>query len=455
MTAGPAAVGPPLTQALTNVLGTTTPSWRLLCAAATILSFLATTAFVIAKIQDLPNRVAKAQTAYSRLEGLKTLLEITDIGTAKAVEQYTQVVHDLSFVPTHELDRERPEDNLSSKLPSWRVGSRAERRYAYENIRVFFATDRNRTSFRPTAVKFGGRRSKLRYGTCVVSIPEAHKIGELEGPSMWRLEFREVPWKHVVLLEAKVLKKADFFSEVCQRVKTSRKQHAFIFIHGYNVTFMDAARRTAQIAKDLNFDGAPVFYSWPSRGAIKAYPVNEQSIEWAETNVKNFFVEFLTRSEADNVYLIAHSMGNRAMARALSALMSERPDLKDRVTEIILTAPDIDADVFKRDIAPAFAKAGRPVTLYASSEDRALAASKSFHGYSRAGESGEHLVIAEGIETIDATGVDTSFLGHTHMSTRTVMSDIWYLVNDRKRAEMRFGLEPRNRAAGRYWCFKK
>jgi hypothetical protein len=99
ITAGPAAGGPPLTQALTEVLGTTTPSWRLLCAAATVLSFLATTALAIHKIQDLPNRVAKAQAAYSRLEGLETLLDTTEIGTAKAAEQYTQVVHDLSFVP--------------------------------------------------------------------------------------------------------------------------------------------------------------------------------------------------------------------------------------------------------------------------------------------------------------------------------------------------------------------
>ncbi|WP_429550866.1 alpha/beta hydrolase [Paraburkholderia sp. MM5477-R1] len=39
-----------------------------------------------------------------------------------------------------------------------------------------------------------------------------------------------------------------------------------LFIRGFKVGFVDAARRTAQMAYDLGFDGAPVFFSWPSQG---------------------------------------------------------------------------------------------------------------------------------------------------------------------------------------------
>ncbi|HEY8360578.1 MAG TPA: alpha/beta hydrolase, partial [Ramlibacter sp.] len=68
-------------------------------------------------------------------------------------------------------------------------------------------------------------------------------------------------------------------------------------------------------------------------------------------------------SDAPNVYLTAHSMGNRAQTRALVSLLAEKPTLRSRLKEeVILTAPDIDADVFRRDIAPALVKAGRPVT---------------------------------------------------------------------------------------------
>ncbi len=36
------------------------------------------------------------------------------------------------------------------------------------------------------------------------------------------------------------------------------KDHAFIFVHGYNTSFDYAIYRTAQIAYDLKFDGAAV-----------------------------------------------------------------------------------------------------------------------------------------------------------------------------------------------------
>jgi esterase/lipase superfamily enzyme len=258
-----------------------------------------------------------------------------------------------------------------------------------------------------------------------------------------------------VLLKAVIASKDQFFSDLVARVHQSSASSAFVFVHGYNVTFEDAARRTAQIAYDLGFDGAPTFYSWPSRGSTAAYTVDEQNIEWAQANLKGFLDDFFARSDAQSVYLIAHSMGNRALTRAVASLMSNKPALQGRLRELILTAPDIDADVFKRDIAPALAATGRPVTLYASSKDLALIASKKVHGYARAGDSGQGLVVVPGIETVDATWVDTSLVGHFYFAeARSVLSDLFYLIREGKRADQRFGLRPVEVPAGRYWEFK-
>lgn len=280
-------------------------------------------------------------------------------------------------------------------------------------------------------------------------------MGELESPSIWRLEFREDPEKHVVLLNVNVTTKDDFFADLSQLIRNSSRQQAFLFVHGYNVTFEDAARRTAQISYDLAFAGAPVFYSWPSRGTEAAYPYDEANIEWAESNLRRFLQDFLTRSEAEDIYLIAHSMGNRALTRAVASVLENNPQLRTRVKEVILTAPDIDADVFKRDIVPALTATGRPVTLYASSEDNALKLSKTFHGYPRAGDAGPGLIIMPGMETIDATSVDSSFLGHSYFAdNQTVLSDIYYLLNYARRAHQRTALEAKDTDQGRYWEFK-
>jgi esterase/lipase superfamily enzyme len=322
----------------------------------------------------------------------------------------------------------------------------------FVRVRVHYATDRNYVPGAQPAAMYGTGRGTLSFGYCDVSIPREHRAGELETRSLWRLEFRDDPAKHVVLLSALVRSRDEFFGDVAARVRSSPKSSAFIFVHGYNVTFEDAARRTAQISYDLGFEGAPVFYSWPSQGKTLAYPADEQNIEWAQANLKTFLEEFFTQSGAQNVYLIAHSMGNRALARAVGTLLAEKPSLKERLKEVILTAPDIDADVFKRDIAPALTATGRPVTLYASSVDLALAASKEFHGYPRAGDSGADLVVLPGIETIDATQVDTGLLGHSYFAeSGFVLSDIFHLINDGARANMRMGLHPVDVRAGRYW----
>jgi esterase/lipase superfamily enzyme len=323
-------------------------------------------------------------------------------------------------------------------------------------VRVLFATDRNRTPGAKPAEAFGNGRATLSFGNCDVSIPRDHRMGELESPSIWRLEFRKDPAKHVVLLSTVIKSKDEFFGDLVARVRASARSSTFVFVHGYNVTFEDAARRTAQISYDLAFEGAPVFYSWPSQGATAAYTVDEQNIEWAQANLRGFLEEFFMRSDAQNVYLIAHSMGNRALTRAVASLLTDKPTLRSRLKEVILTAPDIDADVFKRDIAPALTATGRPVTLYASSEDLALVASKKVHGYPRAGDSGRGLVVVPGVETIDATYVDTSLLGHSYFAeTRSVLSDMFYLIRNGERADMRFGLRRVDAQAGRYWEFKR
>jgi esterase/lipase superfamily enzyme len=330
-------------------------------------------------------------------------------------------------------------------------------KFPYAVVKVFYATDRNLTNSSKPSGMYGSNRAPVTYyGTCEVSIPRDHRMGELESPSILRFEFREDPKKHVVLLKVSVYDKSKYFTEIAGRIHESSSNSAFLFVHGYNVTFEEAARRTAQISYDLGFDGAPVFYSWPSQGTVPGYPVDETNVNWSKTNIKHFLEDFVTRSDAQNIYLIAHSMGNRALTLALGSLFSERSDLRQRFQEIILTAPDIDAEVFKRDIAPKIVGTKPCVTLYASSEDKALLASKKFHGYPRAGDAESGLVIVPGIETIDATDVDTSFLGHSYFAeTKSVLADMFYLIHGGVRANQRFSLMPVEISTGRYWKFKK
>lgn len=299
-------------------------------------------------------------------------------------------------------------------------------------------------------------RGELEVGTCEVSIPAIHQIGELERPSLFLFEFNEDPTKHVMVMSVEQEEPQKFFSEVKQQVDKSAERQTFVFVHGYNVTFEGAAQRTAQLKYDLEFDGPAIFYSWPSQGALMGYMFDENNVAWTVPHLEEFLKAVAEKTGAKQIHLIAHSMGNRALTAALERLSNKLlPDEAPLFNEVLLTAPDIDADIFRRDIAPSIVKTARRVTLYASSNDDALKISKKFHGYPRAGESGDNLVIVSGIDTIDVSGVDTSLLGHTYYGDNdTVITDIVQLLRESKPPGLRARLRAAIRDGLEYWVFK-
>lgn len=328
----------------------------------------------------------------------------------------------------------------------------------YWTVRTYFATNRNLAGRNESRSDFGNMPGEISYGICDVTIPKSHRIGETEMPSVWRLQFAEDPDKHMTVKSVEVLDRDDFFGNLSSRIQQASHRSALIFVHGYNVTFENAARRTAQIAFDLNFQGAAVFFSWPSAGTVMAYPRDAQVSEITRPKLKEFLVNFLIRSDVDNVFVIAHSMGARVVAPVIAELLQLNNLARERIKEVILAAPDIDATVFTDQIAPAFIAAGEPVTLYASSNDYALLASKIFNGFPRLGDSGKGMVIIAGMETIDASDVPTDFLGHSYIgNSRSLVSDIYYIIAERLRADRRAGLSRVDRVAEGtpYWVFKK
>jgi esterase/lipase superfamily enzyme len=293
-------------------------------------------------------------------------------------------------------------------------------------IPVWFATDRAATGSRIPDDFFGPERNHktLSFGVVDVTVPNNHIVGQLEAPSFWRFQFWDDPTKHVLLAGLFTLDEANFFTALQQDLHNSGMHQAFIFIHGYNVTFKDAARRAGQITRDLAFPGIPILYSWPSQGRVKDYPVDATNASWTVAHLEWFLLEVAKRSGAKIIHLIAHSMGNLALIYAIKALAKRTPVFN----EIVLTAPDIDAAVYA-DMAGIIRSTAQRVTLYASSRDRALRLSKRFNGYPRAGDASGKMIIAAGVDTIDATAVNTDVLGHSYFgNNRTVLSDIHYLV---------------------------
>nr|WP_223504868.1 alpha/beta hydrolase [Pseudomonas sp. BF-R-24] len=321
-------------------------------------------------------------------------------------------------------------------------------------VKVLFATNRKQLDSERCAEAYSGRRGSFgdtKYGYCMVSIPVGHEVGVIEEKRWYQL--KEAPDKHVMLLGGQTISKQDF-DKMLNLGLVNKSTSTLLFVHGYNVSFADAAKRTAQMAYDLNFSGVPLFFSWPANGKVLSYAADEASVEWSEPALYDFLVDHLSNSKIEQTFLIAHSMGNRAVLSSLARLKLERPDLRYKLKEVVLAAPDVDAEQFVDIIVPKIADPKAPVTLYASSRDKALLTSKKLHYYERAGDVPEIIKVYGGVEFIDASAVKTDFLNHSYMAeSRSVISDILDLFGGSRPAS-RSGLRVREAQVGQYWEIK-
>jgi esterase/lipase superfamily enzyme len=334
----------------------------------------------------------------------------------------------------------------------------ARPRDGYESVTVFYGTDRARSGSTAASDYYGTGRSELEVGTVEVSIPADHEIGTLEADGIFE---GPDPRQHVLVLSIDPATESGFVQDLSSMIANSDDNDALVFIHGYNVSFEDAARRTAQIAYDLEFSGAPVMYSWPSQAALKGYPIDEANIRWTVPHLSEFLDLVVSSSGAESVHLIAHSMGNRALTEVLRRYAAEalEGDVENspRFNQIVLVAPDVDADVFRDEIAPRIQNLAERVTLYASENDKALKVSESVHGHPRAGNLSSGVIVAEGVEIVDASDVDTTLfqavsLGHSYFAEESaVISDLRQILARRTPTER--GLMALAVAGGHYWKF--
>ncbi len=292
-------------------------------------------------------------------------------------------------------------------------------------ITTYYATNRKPTGQAEPAAYYGSDSDvAFHYGRATVTIPPTHTAGNLELPTLWRLERSPDANKHFVLKAVSPLTADAMRQEMIAKTAGMKKKPLLLFVHGYNVSFRDAALRTAQMSYDLKFPGVAMFYSWPSAGSIFGYLHDEEATILSEVVFESLLKD-LAKLPFTDIYIVAHSMGNRIVSQAIEANAGKLPNLR----ELLLAAPDINADVFRAVIAPKLAALQKSnkmrTTIYASSSDVALQASKVVHGYRRVGETSGGVFTYPGIETIDASSASSMLRDYGH----------GYLVDSRVRAE--------------------
>jgi esterase/lipase superfamily enzyme len=166
------------------------------------------------------------------------------------------------------------------------------------------------------------------------------------------------------------------------------ERRLIVYVHGYYNNFEDALHRGSNL-HDLNSPGVPiVVFSWPSLNRRPDYMRDEDSIAWAQDQLDELLLELSAMSE--DITIVSHSMGARALLRAVERLDLQDPARGRRVRRIVLGSPDIDRDQVMRRrglFERLLEQPGRQILAYVSRHDRAVGLSQAIHGYSRLGTS--------------------------------------------------------------------
>lgn len=227
----------------------------------------------------------------------------------------------------------------------------------------------------PGEIYSGDRARDRSLFNLVVSIPPdgARTAGEVQWPKSLPAD----PAKDFVTLKARDMDRAQ--ARAWFQGAAGEKKRLFVFVHGFNNTFEDAAYRFAQIVHDSGTDAAPALFTWPSRGSTFDYLYDKESATYSRDALEDLLTRAATSPNVAEVTVMAHSLGNWLLIEALRQMAIRHGAVYPKIHNVIMAAPDVDVDVFRSD----FLQIPEPrprITVFTSSDDRALAISRRLSG---------------------------------------------------------------------------
>lgn len=265
------------------------------------------------------------------------------------------------------------------------------------------------------ALRYTGERGEdVRLDNIVVSIPpeKDRHIGQVQWPDGGKPD----PKRSFVTVKADPV--SDNQSMSWFRKTSHGKRRVLVFVHGFNNDYSESVYRFAQLVHDVRIDAAPVLFTWPSRGNVFDYVYDRESTIYSRFGLGEVLKAAVDSPDVDDVTILAHSMGTGLAMESLRDMANRYGQVSPKIHSVFLASPDIDVDVFQRQVIEMGAK--RPeITILSSQNDLALKLSTFLAGdVQRLGATDfrpyEQLLRQYNIRVIDASDAkQDDVLGHS------------------------------------------
>lgn len=229
------------------------------------------------------------------------------------------------------------------------------------------------------------RENSLKFGSFDTSIEPSLGLGMIIDPSKWFLN------EEINLRDVRSLEQQAFIDELRQQVEASPQRSLLLAVHGFREAFPSALRKTAFLASVLDIDTPVVVFDWPGNqgSSLRGYRRARQVAQASGAELADTLKLIIQEVRPKRLWLMANSMGAQVVVDAFSILYQDA-DLADAQTEIenvVLTAPDVSHEAFNTRFKDEIKALARNVTVYVSSNDRALLVSRVINRGLRLGES--------------------------------------------------------------------
>jgi esterase/lipase superfamily enzyme len=197
--------------------------------------------------------------------------------------------------------------------------------------------------------------------------------------------------KEIKLKSVRSLEQSAFVEQLREGVEDSPHRSLLVIVHGFRERYPSALRKTAFLGHVLDINAPVLVFDWPGdQGSSLSGYRRARDVAKASGAELARMLELVIRDvQPDKLWLVANSMGGQVVADAFHVLYREA-DLADAQTEIedvVLTAPDVDHEEFDQQFKKEIAALARHLTVYVSSNDRALLVSRIINRGPRRGES--------------------------------------------------------------------
>lgn len=257
-----------------------------------------------------------------------------------------------------------------------------------DTLRLFYATNRvesPESTDKAADDRFGSRRQpELTLGSFDIAVEPTLGLGMLLNASDWLIN------EEIQLQAVRTLPRPAFSGELREQVLASSYGSLLIVVHGYRETFPSALRKTAFLSHVLDIDTPVLLFDWPGdQGAsLSGYRSARRVATASGAELAAVLDLVIEQVGPQRIWIIANSLGGQVVVDAFHHLAADA-DYADRGAEIenvVLTAPDVDRREFDERFRSEVEALADNLTIYVSSNDRALLVSRMLNRGRRLGE---------------------------------------------------------------------